>query len=147
MIKGFKEFILRGNVVEVAVGIVIGIAFGTVIASFVKNLLTPLIAIPGSTDFGDLSFTIRDSEFAYGTFLNDLLSFVLVALAVYLAVVVPMNKLAERRNAGKAPTTKDCPECLGEIPAAAVKCMHCGSPQLQVVQDAVPASAPTTAAT
>jgi len=144
MIKGFKEFILRGNVVEVAVGIVIGLAFGTVIASFVKNLLTPLIAIPGSTNFSDLDFTIRDSRFAYGTFLNDVISFVLVAAAVYFVVVVPMNKLAERRNAGMAPTTKDCPECLGEIPAGAAKCMHCGSAQLQVVPDAAPTSTPTT---
>lgn len=133
MIKGFKEFILRGNVVEIAVGIVIGIAFGTVISSFVKNLITPLIAIPGTTDFGALSFDIRNSTFAYGAFLNDLIAFVLIAAAVYFAVVMPLNKMAERRLRDEGPTNKDCPECLGEIPAAAGKCMHCGSSQLAVV--------------
>ena len=144
MIKGFKEFILRGNVVEVAVGIVIGVAFGTVINSFVKNLMTPLIAIPGSTNFGDLSFHVRKSTFAYGAFLNDVISFVLIAAAVYVAVVVPMNKMAERRNRSATPTVKPCPECLGEIPYAAGKCMHCGSAQLQVIESERPTSATTT---
>jgi large conductance mechanosensitive channel len=129
MLKGFKEFVLRGNVVDLAVGIVIGVAFGTVVSSFVKNLLTPLVAIPGKTDFASLSFEVRDSTFAYGQFLNDAIAFVLVAAAVYYAVVVPMNRLAERRARGVAPDKKACPACLGDIPVAAGKCMFCGTEQ------------------
>lgn len=125
--KGFRDFLLRGNVIELAVAVVIGIAFGVVINSFVKNLLTPLIAIPGTRNFGDLTYTVSGSTFRYGAFLNDLIAFVLIALAVYFVVVLPMNKLAERRARQTGPTTRTCPECLTEIPIEARKCAACGS--------------------
>lgn len=124
--QGFKEFISRGNVVELAVAVVIGAAFGAVVTAFVSGMLTPLIAaIFGQPDFGDLTFTINDSTFAYGAFLNALFSFFTVAAAVYFVVVLPMNKLQERRRRGRDPETKECPECLSEIPAQARRCAFC----------------------
>jgi large conductance mechanosensitive channel len=133
MIKGFRDFILRGNVVDLAVAVVIGAAFGAVVTSFVANLITPLIAaIFGKPDFGSLTFTINNSQFMYGAFINAVISFLLIALAVYFVIVVPMNKLAERRARGEAPaepTVKQCPECLSEIPVAARRCAFCASPQ------------------
>ncbi len=128
MLKGFKEFILRGNVVDLAVAVVIGAAFGAVVAAFVKDLITPLIAaIFGKTDFSSLSFTINKSEFFYGAFINAVVTFVLVAAAVYFVVVVPMNAVAARRAKGEDPTTRECPECLSEIPIGARRCSHCTS--------------------
>jgi large conductance mechanosensitive channel len=133
MFKGFREFIMRGNVVDLAVAVVIGAAFGAVVKAFVDNIITPIIAaIFGQPDFAALKFTINGSVFQYGLFINALLSFLLIALAVYYVVVVPMNKMAEVRARGKAPedpTTKQCPECLSEIPVAARKCAFCTSPQ------------------
>ncbi|MEZ5126356.1 MAG: large conductance mechanosensitive channel protein MscL [Thermoleophilia bacterium] len=133
MIKGFRDFILRGNVVDLAVAVVIGAAFGAVVTSLVENLLTPLIAaIFGQPDFSQLTFTINGSQFLYGSFINSVVSFVLIAAAVYFVVVVPMNKVAEHRARGKAPeepTTKQCPECLSDIPKAARKCAFCASEQ------------------
>jgi large conductance mechanosensitive channel len=133
MIKGFRDFILRGNVVDLAVAVVIGAAFGAVITSFVANIITPLIAaIFGQPDFSALTFTINGSRFLYGTFINSVVSFLLIALAVYFVVVVPMNKMAELRARGKGPedaTTKQCPECLSEIPAGARRCAFCASEQ------------------
>lgn len=128
MLKEFKAFVLKGNVVDLAVAVVIGAAFGRVVTSFVENLLTPLIAIPGETDFSDLKFTVNESDFLYGTFLNEAIAFALVATALFFAVVKPMNVLIARRNRGQAspdPTTRDCPECLSEIPIAASRCAHC----------------------
>jgi large conductance mechanosensitive channel len=129
MLKDFKAFILRGNVVDLAVGIVIGAAFTTVVSSFVKNLLTPLVSIPGSANFSQLQFTIRGSTFFYGAFLNDLISFVLLAAAVFFIVVRPINALVARRRKGQEvePGTRDCPECLSEVPAAARRCSFCTS--------------------
>ena len=128
MLKGFKEFILRGNVVDLAVAVVIGAAFGAVVAAFVKDLITPLIAaIFGKPDFSTLSFSINHSTFMYGSFINAVIAFVLVAAAVYFAVVVPMNTMAARRAKGQDPTTRDCPECLSEIPVGARRCPHCTS--------------------
>jgi large conductance mechanosensitive channel len=128
MLKGFREFILRGNVVDLAVAVVIGAAFGAVVAAFVKDLITPLIAaIFGKPDFSSLSFTINKSQFFYGSFINAVIAFVLVAAAVYFAVVVPMNAVAARRAKGEDPTTKECPECLSEIPIGARRCAHCTS--------------------
>lgn len=137
MLKDFKTFILRGNVVDLAVGIIIGVAFGTVVSSFVKNILTPLISIPGKVNFADLHFTVRHSVFAYGVFLNDLISFVIVAAAVFFIVVRPLNKMAERRHAGEDPDTRPCPECLTDIPYEAKRCPACTS----VVSPSEPAAA------
>ena len=127
--KGFKQFLLRGNVVDLAVGVVVGVAFGAVITSFVKNLLTPLIAaLVGKPDFSAYSFEINGSKLLYGEFVNTVISFLLVATAVYFFLVLPMNKLVERsrRSAVPAdPTTKKCPECLSEIPIEARRCAHC----------------------
>jgi large conductance mechanosensitive channel len=128
MLKGFKEFILRGNVVDLAVAVVIGAAFGAVVAAFVADVITPLIAaIFGKPDFGSLMFTINHSTFKYGLFINALIAFVLIAAAVYFAIVVPMNAVAARRAKGEDPTTKECPECLSEIPIGARRCSHCTS--------------------
>jgi large conductance mechanosensitive channel len=136
MIKGFRDFILRGNVVDLAVAVVIGAAFGAVITAFVADIITPLIAaIFGKPDFSQLTFTINNSKFLYGSFINAVIAFVLIAAAVYFVIVVPMNKVAERRARGQAPeepTTKQCPECLSEIPKAAHKCAFCTSDQPDV---------------
>jgi large conductance mechanosensitive channel len=131
MLQDFKAFLLRGNVVDLAVAVVIGAAFGAVIASFVANLLTPLIAIPGSTDFSRLRFTIGGGTFRYGQFLNDLLAFILIAAAVFFFVVKPVNALMARRKTGTEveSTTKDCPECLSSIPAGARRCAFCTAAQ------------------
>lgn len=127
MLKDFKSFILRGNVVDLAVGIVIGAAFGTVVSSFVKNLLTPLVSIPGKVNFSNLHVTVRHSTFLYGTFLNDLISFVIIAAAVFFFVVRPVNTLMSRRRTEPEvdATTRDCPECLSSIPKAATRCAFC----------------------
>jgi large conductance mechanosensitive channel len=133
MFKGFREFIMRGNVVDLAVAVVIGAAFGAVVKAFVDNVITPIIAaIFGKPDFSNLMFTINNSQFKYGLFINAVISFLLIAAAIYYVVVMPMNKLAERRQRGQDPTTKECPECLSEIPHAAHKCAFCGSPQNDV---------------
>jgi len=130
MLKGFKQFILRGNVVDLAVGVVIGAAFGTVVTAVVKDLITPLIGAVGKVpDFSSLSFTLRGSQFMYGDFINALLSFLLIAAAVYFFVVLPINALVARsHNEPPAdPTTRKCPECLSEIPLGAKRCAHCTS--------------------
>jgi large conductance mechanosensitive channel len=127
--RGFKQFLLRGNVLDLAVGVVIGVAFGAVITSFVKNLLTPLIAaLVGKPDFSAYSFEINGSKLLYGEFVNTVISFLLVATAVYFFLVLPMNKLVERSRKSAVPadpTTKKCPECLSEIPIEARRCAHC----------------------
>jgi len=130
MLKDFKQFLLRGNVVDLAVGVVVGAAFGTIVSALVADLLTPLIAaIAKVPDFGNLSFTINDSKFMYGHFINALISFVLVASAVFFFVVKPMNMLIARskKEAPLDPTTKKCTECLSEIPIGAKRCAHCTS--------------------
>ena len=130
MFKGFRDFIMRGNVIDLAVAVVIGAAFGAVVKAFVDGLLMPLVAaVFGQPDFSSLTFTIGRGVFTYGVFLNALVTFLLVAAAVYFVVVMPLNKLAERRARGADPTTKECPECLSEIPHKARKCAHCGSEQ------------------
>ncbi|MFB3815041.1 MAG: large conductance mechanosensitive channel protein MscL [Terriglobales bacterium] len=131
MLQGFKQFMFRGSVIDLAVAVVIGGAFGAVVAAFVKDLLTPLIAaIAGKPDFSALKFTINNSEFLYGDFINAVVSFLLVGTAVYFFIVVPMNALMARMRRGEAPpdpTTKVCPECLGDVPIAARRCAHCTS--------------------
>ncbi len=131
MIKGFRDFILRGNVVDLAVAVVIGVAFGAVITALVKDILTPLIAaIFGSPDFSALTFTINNSQFKYGDFINAIIAFLAIALVIYFVVVVPMQKIAAMM-AKPAPApevkTKKCPECLSDIPIKARKCMYCTS--------------------
>jgi large conductance mechanosensitive channel len=129
MLKGFRQFILRGNVVDLAVAVVIGAAFGAVVAAFVKDLLTPLIAaIFGKPDFSALYADLNGSRFMYGDFINSLVSFLLVAAAVYFFVVLPMNAYMAYKKRGEAPpdpTTKQCPECLSEIPIGAHRCAFC----------------------
>lgn len=129
--KGFKDFILRGNVVELAVAVVIGAAFGAVVTSFVTNVLTPIIAIPGQADFEDLTATVSGSTIRYGQFLNDILAFVLIAAAVYFLVVKPVGKLMERKKTEPevGSTTKQCTECLSNIPSEAGRCAFCTSEQ------------------
>ena len=132
MLSGFKQFILRGNVVDMAVGVVIGAAFATVVSAFTKDLLTPLIAaIVGKPDFSAISFTINGSVFALGDFINAAISFLLVAAAVYFFVITPVNLLVARTRKAPAPadpTTKKCPECKMEIPIDAKRCAHCTQP-------------------
>jgi large conductance mechanosensitive channel len=131
MFSGFRQFILRGNVIDLAVAVVIGAAFAAVVAALVKDLLTPLIgAFVGTPDFSALTFTVNGSRFLIGDFINALVAFLLIAAAVYYAVIVPVNAIAARRNRGEAPpdpTTKKCPECLSEIPIAARRCAFCTS--------------------
>lgn len=127
--NGFKQFLLRGNVIDMAVGIVVGAAFGTVVSAFVKDLLTPFIAaIVRKPDFSKIAFTINSSKFMVGDFINELISFIIIAAAVYFAVVLPINKLIVHVQRPPAPTTKTCPECLSEIPIGAKRCAHCTSP-------------------
>jgi len=132
MLSGFKQFILRGNVVDMAVGVVIGAAFASVVGAFTKDLLTPLIAaLVGKPDFSTISFTLNGSVFALGDFINALVSFFLVAAAVYFFVVTPINALVARMRKADAPadpTTKKCPECLSEIQIDARRCSHCTQP-------------------
>ncbi len=128
MLKEFKAFLLRGNVVDLAVGVVVGAAFGTVVSALVADLLTPFIsAIAKVPDMGGLSFTISGAEFKYGHFLNALISFLLVASSVFFFIVKPMNLLVARSRKGPPadPTTKKCAECLSEIPLGARRCSHC----------------------
>ncbi len=126
--KGFRAFLLRGNVVDLAVAVVIGTAFGVVVTAFVKDLVTPLIAaIGGKPDFGNLSFTVNKSHFLYGAFINALISFVVIAAVVFFLVVKPVTHLMERYKTEPEveQTTKDCPYCLSAIPIAATKCAFC----------------------
>ena len=132
MLKGFKQFMLRGNVVDLAVAVVIGGAFGAVVTALVKDLLTPLIAaVGGQPDFSALAFTVNGSKFLIGDFINSIVSFLMIAIAIYFFIVAPVNALTARINRGEAPpdpTTKKCPECVSEVPIAAKRCAFCTSP-------------------
>ncbi len=134
MLSGFKQFILRGNVVDLAVGVVIGVAFGAVVTALTKDLLTPLIAaLVGKPDFSAISFTIGTTVFPVGDFINAVVSFLLIAATVYFFVVTPINALVARMRKAPAPadpTTKKCPECLSEIPIDARRCSFCTQPVL-----------------
>ncbi|MCB0857914.1 MAG: large conductance mechanosensitive channel protein MscL [Solirubrobacterales bacterium] len=122
MIQGYKEFISRGNVIDLAVAVVIGAAFTALVNSMVADLLTPVVAaIFGEPDFSALSFTINGSEFTYGNFINALIAFLSVSAVVYFFVVVPINRLKGLEE----DTHRDCPECLSEIPVKATRCAHC----------------------
>jgi large conductance mechanosensitive channel len=129
--KGFKQFLLRGNVLDLAVAVVIGAAFGAVVTALVKDLITPLIAaIVGKPDFSAIQFEINSSKFLIGDFINAVVSFLLIGAAVYFFVIVPVNAIMARMKRGEAPpdpTTKTCPECLSVVPIAAKKCAFCTS--------------------
>jgi large conductance mechanosensitive channel len=131
MAGGLKQFLLRGNVVDLAVGVVVGAAFGSVVTEFTKDLLTPLIAaVVGKPDFSAVQFEIHGSKFLLGNFVNAAVSFLLIGTAVYYLVVVPINALIARSHKEPVPpdpTTKKCPECLSEIPIGAKRCAHCTS--------------------
>jgi large conductance mechanosensitive channel len=131
MLKDFRAFLLRGNVVDLAVAVVIGAAFGSVVTAFVKDLVTPLIAAAGGKpDFANLYFTVNNSKFLYGDFLNALVAFLLIALVIFYFVVVPINALVarSRKEAPADPTTKKCGQCLSEIPLDATRCAYCTQP-------------------
>jgi large conductance mechanosensitive channel len=134
MLDGFKKFILRGNVVDMAVGVVIGAAFAGVVSGLTKAFLNPLIKlVAGGEKFSTLQFTIRDTPFPVDDFINASISFVLIAAVVYFLVVLPVNALVARMNRGEKPpdpSTKKCPECLSEIPIDARRCAHCTEPVL-----------------
>ena len=124
--KGFRTFLMRGNLIELAVAVVIGTAFTAIVMAIVKDLITPLIAaIGGQPDFSKLKFTVHNSTFAYGDFFNALISFLIIAAVVYFLIVAPVTRLTARLNRNKAATERDCPECLSMIPVAATRCKYC----------------------
>jgi large conductance mechanosensitive channel len=132
MLSDFKKFVLRGNVVDLAVAVVVGLAFTAMITAFVADLITPLIAaIFGKPDFSDLSFRLHGSTFRYGSFINAVLSFLIIATVVFFAVVVPLTALMKRLNLvpkeEPKPETRECPQCLSDIPVAARRCAFCTS--------------------
>lgn len=128
MIKGFRDFLLRGNVVDLAVAVIIGAAFGKIVTALVEDILTPLIGVVGGTpDFSGLSFTVNKAHFKIGDFLNALIAFLMIAAAIYFFVVVPMNRIMARLKRGERvdPAEKACPECLSLIPVKARRCKFC----------------------
>lgn len=129
--RGFKEFIFRGNVLDLAVAVVMGAAFSAVVTAMVKDLLTPLIAaVAGSPDFSRIALDIKGSKLLFGDFLNAVIAFLMLAIVVYFFIVLPVNKLEARLRRGEVPsdpTTKKCSECLSEIPMAARRCKFCTS--------------------
>ncbi len=131
MFKDFKKFILRGNVVDLAVAVVIGAAFGAVVTSMVKDLITPLIgALGGMPDFSNLSLTLNGSKIMYGSFINALLSFLILATVIFFFVVQPLNKLMSKVKPSDEvdkPSERECPECLSAIPAEAKRCKFCSA--------------------
>ncbi|HKB19278.1 MAG TPA: large conductance mechanosensitive channel protein MscL [Candidatus Dormibacteraeota bacterium] len=130
--RGFRTFLLRGNVVDLAIAVVIGVAFTAVVTAFVKDLVTPLIAaLGGKPDFAGIYFTINKSKFLYGDFINAIVAFLIIAAVVYFLVVIPYTAMVarSRKEPPPDPTTKKCPECLSEIPKDARRCAFCTSPQ------------------
>jgi large conductance mechanosensitive channel len=128
MLKGFRDFILRGNVVDLAVAVIIGSAFNTIVAALVKDIITPFIAaFGGKPDFSKIYFTINDSKFMVGDFINALISFIIIAGVIYFFVVTPMNHVMNQIKKGEKvdPTEKTCPECLSMIPLKAKRCKYC----------------------
>jgi large conductance mechanosensitive channel len=128
MFRGFRNFIMKSNVVDMAVGIIIGASFGTVVSAFVKDIITPIIgAFGGTPDFSGIYFSVNQSKFMVGDFINALLSFLIIAAVIYFGIVLPMNKLTEKIKGGKSPdpTEKTCPECLSLIPIKAKRCKFC----------------------
>ena len=129
MFKGFRDFILRGNVVDLAVAVIIGAAFSAITNSLVTNIFNPLIAaIVGKPDFSALTLNVHGGVIKYGDFLNSVISFLLIAFVVYFFIVLPVQKLLARINGPAAVTTKPCPQCLSEVPLAASRCKFCTQP-------------------
>jgi large conductance mechanosensitive channel len=125
-VKGFRNFISRGNLIDLAVAVVIGTAFTAVVTAIVADLITPLIAaIGGQSDFSKLTFTVHHSTFKFGALINALISFLIIAAVVYFLIVAPMAKITARFHREAEVTTRDCPECLSTIPIAATRCMYC----------------------
>lgn len=124
MLEGFKKFVLKGNVVDMAVGVVVGVAFGNVVSALVKGLITPLIgAFGGTPDFSNIYFTINHSKFMVGEFINAVVSFLTISVTIYFFIVLPMNKIMDAKKPKKTePSEKTCPECLSKIPFKAKKC-------------------------
>lgn len=128
MFKEFRSFILKGNVVDLAVAVVIGAAFSAIVTSIVAGLITPLVGLAGDKDFDQLYFTINKTKFMYGPVISAIVSFLSIAAVIFFLIVKPMNALQARRNRGEAPadpTTRECPECLSEIPIKAIRCAYC----------------------
>ena len=124
--RGFKRFLLRGNLVELAVAFVVGVAFGALISAFVKDLITPLIAaIGGKPDFSQLYFTVNHSKFLYGDFINAVITFFIIVAVVYFLVLVPLSKMLDRAQRNEEATERECPECLSEVPTGAQRCRYC----------------------
>jgi large conductance mechanosensitive channel len=137
--RGFRDFIMRGNVVDLAIAVVIGAAFGAVVSSLVKDLITPLIAaIGGKPNFSNLSFTVNNSHFLYGDFINAILSFLIIAAVIYYLIVIPYTKLMSLRKTETPvePVTRDCPYCFSSIPMQATRCPFCTSEVLPVAASA-----------
>jgi large conductance mechanosensitive channel len=123
---GFRKFLFRGNLIDLAVAVVIGIAFNAVIQALIADIITPLIAaIGGKPNFSSLSFTINNSHFRYGSFINALLSFAIIAAVVYFLIVVPAARITAAAETKQAATERDCPECLSSIPIGASRCLYC----------------------
>jgi large conductance mechanosensitive channel len=131
MVRDFKKFILRGNVIDLAVAVVIGAAFGAIVTSLVKDLITPLIAaVGGKPDFAALNFTVNHSKFRYGDFINAIISFMILATVIFFLIVQPLNKLMSRlspKDDIDSPAERECPACLSAVPAAASRCKFCTS--------------------
>ncbi len=124
--KGFRSFLMRGNLIELAIAVVIGTAFSAIVTAIVKDLITPLIAaIGGKPEFGRLQFTVNHSTFAYGDFINALVTFLIIAAVVYFLIVTPVARITTRLTRNRAATERDCPECLSAIPVAATRCKYC----------------------
>ena len=130
MLKEFKAFLLRGNVVDLAVAVVIGAAFGVIVNAFVKDLVTPLIAaLGGNPDFSAIYFTVNNSRFLIGDFINAVIAFVIIAAVIFFFVIKPMQRLMPKPSVEAAPQTRECAECLSSIPVNAKRCAYCGQPQ------------------
>lgn len=130
MLQGFKKFILKGNVVDLAVGVVVGASFNSVVTSLVKDIINPLLGVVGGQpDFSSFSFVVNGSRFMAGNFLNTVIAFLINAAVIYFAVVLPINKLTDINKSSGSPSTKKCPECLSTIPVKARRCSFCTSLQ------------------